>query len=186
MCLKTVYCVPSDHQDQCTSFVAAYIYGNDILHEMFLVFLLGFRFCARCTARCMARCMSELQPWHHTWALFSPCCSGGSTASCSLLVSPGPLRCRTAARPGSREPPPARRWPGSTRPSLPPWAGHLWGQGGKKDGEWDVKVSWRDENTKSRGDGIQRGERKGRAGISEELRWWCPRRPDRNLRLAKN
>lgn len=178
MFLKTVNCVPCDHQDQCTSFVADYIYGNDILHEMFLVFLLGFRFGACCTA--------EFQPWHHTWALVSPCCSGGSTDSCSLLVSPGPLRCRTAARPRSREPPPARRWPGSTRPSLPLWAGHLWGQGGKKDGGWEVKVSWRDENIKSRGDGIQRGGRKGRASISEELRWWCPRRPDRNLRLAKN
>lgn len=155
MFLKTVNCVPCDHQDQCTSFVADYIYGNDILHEMFLVFLLGFRFGACCTA--------EFQPWHHTWALVSPCCSGGSTDSCSLLVSPGPLRCRTAARPRSREPPPARRWPGSTRPSLPLWAGHLWGQGGKKDGEWEVKVSWRDENIKSRGDGIQRGGRKGRA-----------------------
>lgn len=51
------------------------------------------------------------------------------TARCSLLVSPGPRHYRTAARLGSHEPPAAQRWPGSTRLSLPPWAGHLGREG---------------------------------------------------------
>lgn len=111
-------------------------------------------------------------PWHviHTRAFifFSSTLRGAldslstfsplSTASCSLLVSPGPRHYRTAARRGSHEPPPARRWPGSTRLSLPLWAGHLGGEEGRKvkkdrerENEWEVKVlrgGWRKQEGK--------------------------------------
>ena len=85
-----------------------------------------------------ARCMTFEQRESHT-SVISLCIRHSrsearhlSTVWCSLLVSPGPRHCRTAARPGSHEPPPAQRWPGSTRLSLPPWAGHLGGRTGGK------------------------------------------------------
>lgn len=65
----------------------------------------------------------------------------------SLLVSPGPPHYKTAALLGSHEPPPARRWPGSTQPSLPPWAGHLRGEDRRESkeereraGKWERDV----------------------------------------------
>lgn len=116
-------------------------------------------------------CQNFTQAGHvnHTWVLFSPHCDVARlfidvqhllTASCSLLVSLGPRHYKTAARLGSHEPPPAQRWPGSTRLSLPLWAGHLGGEEGRKvkrdggkqeerekesrSGKWkcDVRYGW--------------------------------------------
>lgn len=70
------------------------------------------------------------------------------TASCSLLVSPGPRHYRTAARLGSHEPPPARHWPGSTQLSLPLWAGHLRGDDQRQVKSKGVKKEEREREVK--------------------------------------
>lgn len=136
--------------------------------------------------------------WLDTLLMFSD----SSTALRSLLVSPGQRHYRTAARLGSHEPPPAQRWPGSTRLSLPPWAGHLGGEEGRKakreergsesvmwgTGRDDDIEGWWQERGKERcrGRGVWKKERRfeerRRLVMREELKRWYPRRPDENLR----